>query len=281
MVDITKFLNPNTTKHSLDKKVIKSLPRGYPGMSGIGEECLRKRQFEHYFCAKGEITARTQRIFRVGHLFEDILNDELKELGYEMFGEQTNLTLLDGKLSGHNDGTIRGIPEAPKTVHVLEIKTMNDKSFKDTVKKGVAKSKPTYMIQMQAYMKAMKLKRALFIAINKNDCEYYIERVYYDKELIDEVLRKTIDVFESKTLLHRLSEKRSFYKCSWCNYKGICFDSEPIEKTCRSCFGSKYLTGMDWECLKDKKILSRDDQIQACEDYQIMQMFEQNGVKNG
>ena len=87
------------------------------------------------------------------------LNNELKALGYEMFGEQSDLELLDGKLSGHNDGTIRGIPEAPKTLHVLEIKTMNDKSFKDTVKKGVSKSKPGYLIQMQMYMEAMSLDR--------------------------------------------------------------------------------------------------------------------------
>ncbi|MBR9690407.1 hypothetical protein GOV08_01860 [Candidatus Woesearchaeota archaeon] len=279
MANLIKFLNPETTKHALDKKVTIDFPRGYPGMSGAGEECLRKRQYEHHFCEKGEINARTQRIFSVGHLFENILNNELKELGYEMFGEQSNLTLLDGRLLGHNDGTIRGIPEAPGTIHVLEIKTMNDKSFKDTEKKGVAKSKPGYMIQMQLYMQSMKLDRALFIAINKNDCNYYIERVYKDKNIIDEVLNKTIDVFESKILLTRLSEKRSFYKCSWCNYKDICFDSAPIEKTCRSCIASNFIKGNTWHCWKNKEDMDRDKQIECCDEHQLMEAFKNNGTK--
>ena len=280
MVNLVKYLNPITTKAELDKGVTVDFPRGYAGISGAGEPCLRKRQFDHYFTAKGEINARTQRIFNVGHIFENILNDELKALGYEMFGEQSNLTLLDGKLLGHNDGVIRGIPEAPKTVHVLEIKTMNEKAFKDVKKNGVRKSKWTYFVQMQLYAKAMKLDRALFIAINKNTCEYYIERVYKDKDVIDEVLNKTIDVFESEFLLPRISDKKSYYACGWCSYKDACHDSAPIEKTCRSCIASTFVKGIIWNCWRHKKDLDRDEQIVACKDYVIMEMFDRNGFKN-
>lgn len=279
MGNLTQFLNTKTTKSELDKGVTRDFPRGYPGISGAGEECLRKRQFELHFCSKGEIPARTQRIFSVGHLFEDILNKELLELGYEVWGDQTEMTLLDGRLYGHNDGFIKGIPEAPKTTHVLEIKTMNDKAFKDVVKNRVKKSKPVYYTQMQLYMKAMKLDRALFIAINKNDCNYYIERVNRDKHHIDEVLNKTIDVFESEVLLQRISDKRSFYKCGWCDYKEICHDDAPIEKTCRSCIGSKFDKGMSWDCWRHDKKLTRNEQIEACPDHQIIEMFERNGTK--
>jgi len=279
MVNIVELLEPNTTKHNLDKSVARDFPRGYPGISGAGEECLRKRQFEHYFCGKGEISARTQRIFNVGHLFEDILNKELLGLGYEVWGDQTEMTLLNGRLFGHNDGFIKGIPEAPKTVHVLEIKTMNDKAFKDVCKKKVKLSKPVYYTQMQLYMKAMKLERALFIAINKNDCSYYIERVNKDSEHIKEVLNKTIDVLESEILLIRLSDKKTFFKCGWCNYKDICHSNAPIEKTCRSCIGSSFDKAVKWNCWRHDKKLDRNNQIEACEDYQIMEMFENNGFK--
>lgn len=281
MVDISKYLDTNTLKGKLDEVFVEDYPRGYPGMSGAGEECLRKQQFEHYFVDKNKLGARVLRIFAIGHLFEEVFYKEARDLGYKIYGDQQDLKLLDGKLSGHCDGIIEGIPESPKTPHVLELKSLNNKSFNDTKKKGVKESKPLYYSQMQLYMKATKLKRALFVAINKDNCDYYMERVYYDADYTKILLNKKIDVFESKTLLPRISENKSFYKCSWCNYKGICFGNEPIEKTCRTCFGSKYLTGMDWECLKDKRILSRDDQIRSCEDYQIMQMFEQNGVKNG
>jgi len=234
MANLKKYVNKNTTVKALDEKVIVDFPRGYPGISGAGERCLRKRQFDHHFCAKGEINARTNRIFSVGHLFEEILREELLECGYKVWGDQTSMTLLDGRVSGHNDGFIEGIPEAPKTTHILEIKTMNDKAFKDVKKKGVLKSKPVYYTQMQLYMEAMKLDRALFISVNKNDCEYYVERVKKDKDHIREVLDKTIDVLDSDVLLFRISDKQTFFECGWCDYKENCHNKKPVEKTCRS-----------------------------------------------
>lgn len=279
MVKLVEYLEPNTTKHHLDKKVTRDFPRGYPGISGVGEPCLRKRQFEHFFAEVGAINARTQRIFSVGHLFEEIFYKEAREEGYEIWGDQQDLELLDGKLGGHCDGQIKNIPEAPKTTHVLELKTLNDKSWKDSQKNGVQKSKPVYYTQMQLYMKALKLDRALFVAINKNDCQYYIERVKIDRDHIDEQLNRTIDVFDSPVLLPRISDRISYYACGWCQYKDICHNNMPIRKTCRSCIGSKYVKGTVWNCFLKKKDLSRDDQIKACDEYQIQSMFEINGYK--
>ena len=45
-----------------------------------------------------------------------------------------------------------GIPEAPKTWHVLEFKTHNSKSFAKLEKEGVQKSNPMHYAQMQVYM---------------------------------------------------------------------------------------------------------------------------------
>lgn len=278
MVDITKYNIFNTFKSSLDNESELDFPRGYPGMSGTGEECLRKQQFEHYFVAKNELEARTLRIFSVGHLFEEIFYKEARAKGYEIYGDQQDLSLLDGKLSGHCDGIIKGIPESPKTEHVLELKTLNNKSFKDTVKKRVEISKPIYYAQCQQYMKALKLKRALFVAINKDNCEYYVERIYYNASYTKELLGKKLDVLESQNLLPRISEKRDFYKCNWCAYQHVCFDNYPIEKTCRSCIASRHKTGVDWECWKYNKIRSRDEQIEACDDHQLMDMFINNGA---
>jgi len=279
MVGIVKFLEPNTTKHNLDKKSTKDFPRGYPGISGVGEPCLRKRQLEHYFAEKGEINARTQRIFSVGHLFEEIFYKEAREEGYEVWGDQQDLELLDGKLGGHCDGMIKGIPEAPKTTHVLELKTMNDKAWKDVLRNQVKKSKPVYYCQVQLYMKALKLDRALFVAINKNDCQYYVERIKSDNEYVKEQLNRTVDVFESEMLLPRISERRSYYACGWCTYKSICHENTPIRKTCRSCIASNYVKGMTWNCWLKKKDLTRAEQIDACEKYQIQTMFEPNGCR--
>lgn len=279
MGNLTGLINQETTKSTFDNKIISEFPRGYAGISGAGEECLRKRQFEHYFVAKGEYDARTARIFQIGHLFEPIFYAEAKELGYKIYGDQTDLSLLGGKLLGHCDGVIEGVVEAPKTPHILELKTLNDKSWKDTAKKGVKASKPIYYSQMQLYMEAFKLTRALFVAINKNDCSYHMERVNKDNHFIEEVLNKTVDVFESEFLLQRISEKRGFYKCGWCTYNDICFNNAPIERTCRSCIASVFEEGMTWSCWRHSKQMDRDEQIEACDDHNLMEMFSQNGVK--
>ena len=280
MVKLAEFLDINTLKGRLDEVVTRDFPRGYPGMSGTGEECLRKQQFEHYFVAKGKIQARTQRIFNIGHLFEEVFYKEARAIGCKIYGDQQDLVLLDGKLSGHCDGIIEGLPESPKTPHILELKALNNKSFNDTKKKGVKISKPLYYAQVQQYMKATKLNRAMFVAINKDTCEYHMERIHYNGTYTRELLEKKLDVFESEMLLPRISERKNFYKCGWCQYKDICHDDAPIEKTCRSCIASSYKTGMDWECWKHKKILTRDEQIESCDDYQVIEMFMSNGYKN-
>ena len=64
---------------------------------------------------------------------------------------------------------------------------MNDKSWRDTVKHGVSKSKPVYAAQMaiyQAYMepafRAFSANPALFTAINKDSEGIWFELVPFD-----------------------------------------------------------------------------------------------------
>lgn len=273
MGNLTQYMNVKTTKTVLDSYVERDYPRGYPGMSGTGEECLRKQQYEHYFVKKTELEARTLRIFAFGHLFEKIFYDEAKRQGWIVYGDQENLELLDGLLPGHCDGVIEGIPESPKTPHVLELKSLNHKSFTGVKKKGVKADKPMYYAQVQQYMKALKLKRALFVAVNKDNCEYYMERVHYDAQYTKELLNKKLDVLQSEFLLPRMSDNKTFYKCKWCSYYDICHNAYPVDATCRTCMASKFIKGMDWSCYVHKKTLTRDEQIIACDQHTMKGMF--------
>ena len=84
---------------------------------------------------------------------------------------------------------INGAPEALGLTFPMlwECKSLNAKSWKDTVKRGVAKSKPVYAAQMatyQAYMEAsvpgISKNPALFTAINKDTAELHFELVPFD-----------------------------------------------------------------------------------------------------
>jgi hypothetical protein len=42
-------------------------------------------------------------------------------------------------------------------------------------------------------------------------------------------------IFDNFNIPARLSEKREFYKCSWCDYKGICHDGDIPDISCKTC----------------------------------------------
>ena len=77
------------------------------------------------------------------------------------------------------------MPEAPEKRHVLEIKTHSKKSFDALVKDGVEKSKPQHFVQMQVYMAAFDVDRALYYAVCKDDDRIYTERIEYDPKFAD------------------------------------------------------------------------------------------------
>jgi len=264
-----------TLKGVLDNNDKEDYPRGYPSMSNAGEPCLRKKQYELYFVKKGKLTARTRRIFAMGFAFEEIFEKEMAEHGFVITGEQDDLAIQVGEhiLHGHMDGRIIGIPESPKTEHVMELKALNQNSWKDCVKKGVMLSKPIYYTQVQMYMHATGLRRAIFIAVNKNDSQYYMERVKYDGGFVKDILNKNQEVLESIFLLDRMAG-RDFYACKWCDYHGICHDNEPVAINCRTCKHSQLIGNKDWGCRKHGLRMNREYQINNdCTDHELREMF--------
>ncbi|WP_374387153.1 hypothetical protein [Brevundimonas sp.] len=155
--------------------------------SQLGGECDRQLwdAFRWLFPPERH-DGRKLSIFRTGEVWEERIVDMLRAAGVEVdavdpaTGEQFRIEFAGGHASGRTDGKARNVPEAPKTEHVLEVKSHNDKSFKALLKDGVAKAKPAHHVQMQLYMHHQHLTRALYVAVNKNDDTLYSERVEYD-----------------------------------------------------------------------------------------------------
>ena len=79
---------------------------------------------------------------------------------------------------------------------------MNNRSWKDTVKKGMTISKPVYAAQIalyQAYMEpqipGLAKHPALFTAVNKDTCELYFEQVPFDQGLAQRSSDKAVKIF--------------------------------------------------------------------------------------
>ena len=201
--------------------------RDYCGMSGIGNKCLRALQYTSRLVSTKEITPRTQNIFNAGHVFEEMIVKNLEFIGIKISDSQKEIVGFAGHWKGHIDGVANNVPEAPKTGHLLEIKTHNDKSFKLLKKSGVIETKPVHYSQMTRYMKGLNLKRALYIAYNKNDSTYYAERVEYSPEIGDDLVHKEQEVLLSERLFPRIgNNKPSWYECKWCGHNEVCFENK-------------------------------------------------------
>ena len=162
-----------------------------------------------------------------------------------------------------------GVLEAPKTEHLLEIKTMNDKNFKKMKKDGVKISKPVYYAQQQIYMRKLKLTRAIFIAVNKNDDSIYIERVKLDKGFADDLERKA----EYVVLQERPPEKQfeaTWFECKFCDARTTCHGNEPVQKNCRTCEHVDLLNGGLWACNRTNQELTTDEQRTPCKHYTML-----------
>ena len=213
-------------------------PRSHLGASQIGESCERKLWYTFRWCTIPSFEGRILRLFETGKLAEVRLIAELKKAGFEVFdkdetGEQFHFSF--GFFGGSLDGVILGIPEAPKTPHVLEIKTSNEQNFKALQKAGVQAYKPLHYAQMQCYMGAFVLTRAFYLVVNKNDDSLYQERIEFDPIFYQSLLNKVERIIASETPLPRISEKPEWYECKLCEHAGVCHHGALPAKNCRTC----------------------------------------------
>ena len=256
--------------------------RQYLGASSIGEECERRLWFSFRHATEAKFPGRIFRLFETGDLEEIRMVKDLRSIGCEVHevgtdGNQFEVTAFGGHFSGHMDGCARGIPGAEKTWHVLEFKTHNDKSYKHLVKHGVRQSKPKHFAQIQIYMHLTDMKRALYLAVNKNDDSLYPERIKYDEAYCLELLEKAKRIIFSPHAPTRISDRPDYYGCNFCEAKELCHGGDcpvlPIKSlSCRQCcHATPKEDGLArWTCDKHGRGLSTEDQDLACTDHLIL-----------
>lgn len=281
MALLKQFLN--NTRSKLDGLEYGGEPRPYLGMSQIGHHCSKYLWFKFHWVLVAKHNSRLERIFNVGHLFEPQIVKQLKEAGMEVFRvedgkevehfgypnePQEEYVGFAGHSKGHSDGRIRGVVEAPEIDHLLEIKTMKESKFKEISKNGLKKSNEVYYGQTQRYMNATGLEWCLFIAMNKNTCQIYIERVPYIKEEAHELVRKENMVIMSD-LPPNVSYHDGYYKCNYCDQKDVCKKEVMPTKNCRSCDHSDMENDGVWTCTIQKKNLTLEEQRIGCESYKL------------
>lgn len=215
--------------------------RPHLGASLIGRECERMIWYTHRWCDTPKFDGRMLRLFDTGNLEEPRLVADLRRIGAEVYevdpdtGKQWQVWAHGGHFGGSMDATARGLPEAPKTWHVLEFKTSNSKVFKAMVKDGVRLTKPEHFAQMQVYMGITKMTRAMYIMKNKEDDDLHVERIEFDPSFFAALMAKAERILRSSTPPLRLHDDATRYPCRFCTFVDVCHGTKAPEVSCRSC----------------------------------------------
>jgi hypothetical protein len=229
---------------------VKEEPRPHLGASAIGHECRRWLWYSFRWSVIEQHPGRIKRLFRRGHREEDTIKSDLRAAGVDV---RTALHIDYGAhVGGTPDGiAFYGVPEAPKKKHVLEFKTHSLKSFKELEKNGVEKSKPLHFAQMQMYMLGTGIDRALYVAICKDDDRMYVERVRFEKERAEHLIRRAHGVTLSDEAPERISQDPSWYACKFCPAHSMCHDKSPtVQVNCRTCAHSTAREDSTWHCAR-------------------------------
>ena len=284
--------------------------RGYLGLSQIGTECPRSLWYSFRFCSKTEHSARMIRLWNRGHREEPVIIADLEAAGVHVYspqecrsmGYQTKLMssgeeqieLVDGygHILGHPDGFAVNIPDAPKTKHLLEFKTMKEgvtgtkkrqpTFFHKMKRDGLEETNPVYFAQVQTCMRVAKVDRCLFITVNKNNDKRYYERVSLDKGKADFWLQRGLDIILSETPPLRVkpySNCLEYYRCNWCDNRDVCLEGAAPDRNCRTCHYCDMENDGKWSCGekgddRNPYWLDLEDQLKGCKDWRMLETLE-------
>ena len=246
--------------------------RSHLGASLIGKACERALWYDFRWTTKARFEGRVLRLFETGNREEERLVRNLRRTGATVLevdpetGRQFRVQAHGGHFGGSLDGVAIHLLEAPKAWHVLEFKTHSNKSFTDLVAKKVRESKPQHFAQMQIYMNLMGMNRAMYLAVNKDTDDLYVQRVEADVAYTEQLLEKARRIIFAPTPLPRISEEPSWYQCRLCDHADVCHGTRAAEVNCRTCLHSSPVEG-GWHCDRHQKPLSEVDQRTGCEQH--------------
>lgn len=261
---------------------------GLLGASSIGEECTRKTFFDWRVYLHEHIRGQILRLFDTGFIQESRVIKDLRQAGFPVWdidpetGKQYKFLHESGHLVAKVDGIIKEVPGAEKTPHLIEIKSHNDSNFKSLLKKtSVLAAMPAHYAQMQVGMWLGGFSRALYAAVNKNDENYYFERVYRDDKAIEKIENKVETLMDATLTPAGISESQSAFGCKFCPYKGdkdkgipnVCAGEPSPLKHCRTCIRSQPIANGEWVCSLMDITLTQDAQQKGCEHHRPRSVY--------
>jgi len=270
--------------------------RAHLGASVLGNSCDRFLWYSFHWAMQEELPPRLVLLLNRGHIEEARIVALLRTIGCEVWqhsvdGNQFRVSDHAGHAGGSLDGVLRGIPEAPLLPILGEFKTHNLRWFtilagklqeweahlKDPTRnpftgKGVRATKEEHYAQMQAYMGAMRIEAALYIAVCKDNDAIYAELVPFDELTYNRNRERGMYAIASDSLAPRISNSPAWHDCKFCKARRVCHERQLPLKNCRTCeSGSPGLSGL-WLC-SGSFAVDKAMQAKGCSAYRLHRAF--------
>lgn len=216
------------------------------GAGSLGNECLRAIGYKFHRTPVDpgrEFSGRLLRIFRRGHVMEDIMAEYIRLAGFTLLthrpsdGKQFRWDAAKyedgkGRIKGMVDGVITEAPYASGVVTpcVWENKELGNKGWTKLASKGLKAYGGDYYPQTQLNMFYLGLHEnpALFTAKNADTQQIYAEKIPFDAEAAQAASDKGVKVVQSRhpEELPRVAKVSTDYRCKFCDFPQRCW-AEP------------------------------------------------------
>ena len=242
--------------------------RDHLGASLIGDSCSRKLWYSFRWAKKSDFSSKTRtqgqvlRLFNRGHREEPSIIKLLEKSGHRFLPapEGQDQHRIDLKCNGHFGGSLDAIGHLPEIFKfddpvLYEFKTAGETQFRRLKKEGVKADKPLHWAQMCVYGRDKGIQHALYISVNKNTDEIYIEFLKLDWSLAETMEMKAEAIINAEEPPAKIAMSASHFVCKWCDFKDICHYEDQVDINCRSCKHSKPVENGQWKCkLADQEI---------------------------
>lgn len=193
------------------------------GLSEIGHPCNRYLWYCHHAYPKVVPSGQQLRLFEIGKTIEGMVIHDLRNAGFKVYDLQKELCVEYDSVC--ITGSIDGIIEFDDHPNVLEIKSANEKHFKELKKiRSYEKWNLKYKAQIHAYMLALKINYAFVIVYCKNNSELYTEIIRLNEDYIVSLLVDKISCLKQNSEPDRECPDTDYYEAKWCGYHKECFN---------------------------------------------------------
>lgn len=220
--------------------------------------CTRKAIFTKLDPTPEDLSARSLSIFELGDALHAMERGDLLRFGLPLkqVEEKVTLHVPAGPLLHSGDepapegegldipGHIDGVTTIGGEDVLLDVKTMNDNSFKRLQREGISDE---YRAQLNSYLHALGLKRAILWCYSKNDSSRTLVEYHYDPELQEKIFThfRTVHHYREGQPLPppsylpydqmRLRKPTGLsvlhYKCSYCPFHAKCWPDYEQDQT--------------------------------------------------